>query len=214
MNQTDSDIREKLGFYFITDDNAGSFSPVDQAAAALHAGAGIVQYRNKSFTLDRFEEVVAVQRLCKKHHALFIVNDNVLLAKATGADGIHIGQEDGLPEVARSIMGPSAIVGLSVSSLQELEQSNLGPCDYIGSGPVFATDTKKDAKAVSGLAGLKTIVKASPLPVVAIGGIGPENADACFKAGAIGVAVISCISRSEDPEKRALELARVIGRQC
>ncbi len=209
MNPTNHNITGRLGFYFITDDNAGSFSPAKQAAAAVRGGADMVQYRNKSFALDLYDEVIAVQQICRSHQVPFIVNDNVLLAKAVGADGVHLGQEDGSCEFARKILGPLAIIGLSVSSLQELEQSDLAPCDYVGTGPVFATDTKKDAKAVQGLAGLKAVVDASPIPAVAIGGITPENAGSCFEAGASGVAVISCISRSKDPFKSALHLAKI-----
>jgi thiamine-phosphate pyrophosphorylase len=137
-----------------------------------------------------------------------MINDNVLLAKAIGADGVHVGQEDAPPRLVRRIMGPQAIVGVSVSTMAELEQTDLAFCDYIGSGPTFATDTKTDAKPVHGLAGLRDIVNLSPVPTVAIGGITPSNAMDCFAHGAAGVAVISCITRADDPVATAAAMAR------
>jgi thiamine-phosphate pyrophosphorylase len=108
-------------------------------------------------------------------------------------------------------MGRRAVVGVSVSSMTELEHTDLAFCDYIGTGPTFATDTKADAKAVQGLAGLRDIVNRSPIPAVAIGGIGPANASDCFAHGAAGVAVISCITRADFPEKAAAAMAAACG---
>lgn len=205
------DIRDALRFYFITDDGVDGFTALDQVRVAIEAGATIIQYRNKSFFLDAFEEVAAIGRLCRDNRLPFIVNDHVLLAKAVGADGVHVGQEDALPRLARRVMGPQAIVGVSVSTLAELEHTELAFCDYIGTGPIFATDTKADAKAAHGLSGLRDIVNRSPVPAVAIGGIGPSNALDCFAHGAAGVAVISCITRSTDPVETAAAMAVVCG---
>lgn len=201
------DLRDALRFYFITDDGVDGFSARDQARVAIEAGATIVQYRNKAFSLSAFEEVEAIARLCRDKHLPFIVNDSVLLAKAAGADGVHVGQEDALPRLARRVMGPRAIVGVSVSTLAELECTDLAFCDYIGIGPTFPTGTKPDAKAPHGLSGLRDIVNRSPVPAVAIGGIGPTNALDCFAHGAAGVAVISCITRASDPVQAAAAMA-------
>jgi thiamine-phosphate diphosphorylase len=208
---TPDHIRDALRFYFITDDGVDGFTARDQVRVAIEAGATMVQYRNKSFTLEAFEEVMAIGRLCREKRLPFVVNDNVLLARAVGADGIHVGQEDALPRLARLVMGPRAIVGVSVSSMEELENTDLAFCDYIGTGPTFPTDTKTDAKAAHGLAGLRDIVNRSPVPAVAIGGIGPANALDCFAHGAAGVAVISCITRSPDPVEAAAAMAAVCG---
>jgi thiamine-phosphate pyrophosphorylase len=205
------ELRDALRFYFITDDGVDGFGARDQARVAIEAGATMVQYRNKSFSLDAFEEVEAIARLCRDSHLPFVVNDSVLLAKAVGADGVHVGQEDALPRLARRVMGPGAIVGVSVSTMAELERTDLAFCDYIGTGPTFSTDTKTDAKAPHGLSGLRDIVNRSPVPAVAIGGIGPANALDCFAHGAAGVAVISCITRSSDPVKTAAAMAAVCG---
>ena len=200
-------LREALRFYFITDAAAKGFGMLDQVRLAIHAGAGMVQYRHKSFSLNDFEEAEAIARCCRDLHVPLVVNDNVLLARAVGADGVHVGQDDAAPQLVRRVMGPHAIVGVSVSTLVELSGTDLAPCDYIGTGPTFPTGTKVDAKAAHGLAGLREMVAHSPLPAVAIGGIGPHNADDCFACGASGVAVISCITRAADPDAAAAAMA-------
>ncbi len=200
-------LREALRFYFITDDAVKGVGMQDQVRLAVDAGAGMVQYRRKSFSLDDFAEVEAIARCCRAFRVPLVVNDNVLLAKAVGADGVHVGQDDAAPQLARRVMGPHAIVGVSVSTLAELEGTDLTPCDYIGAGPTFPTGTKVDAKPAHGLAGLQEMVARSPLPVVAIGGIGPHNAADCLASGAAGVAVISCITRADDPAAAAAAMA-------
>ena len=205
------DIRYVLRFYFITDDGVDGFPGLDQVRLAVEAGATMVQYRNKAFRLEDFDEVAAIGRHCRENRVPFIVNDNVLLARAVGADGVHVGQDDASPRLARRIMGPQAIVGVSVSTMAELEHTDLAFCDYIGTGPTFPTGTKVDAKAAHGLSGLRDIVNRSPVPAVAIGGIGPANALDCFAHGAAGVAVISCITRSDDPAESAGAMAAACG---
>jgi thiamine-phosphate diphosphorylase len=205
------DIRDALRFYFITDDRVDGFPALDQVRVAIEAGATMVQYRDKSFSLDAFEAVEAIGRICRENRVPFIVNDNVLLARAVGADGVHVGQDDASPRLARRVVGPKAIVGVSVSTMAELERTDLAFCDYIGTGPTFPTVTKADAKAAHGLSGLRDIVNRSPVPAVAIGGIGPANAMDCFAHGAAGVAVISCITRSSDPFEAAAAMAAACG---
>jgi thiamin-phosphate kinase len=199
-----------LKFYFITDDGA-ALPVIDQVKAAILGGATIVQYRRKSFSAKYFEEASAVRVLCRANRVPFIINDNLLLARALDADGVHVGQEDESPAEARRIMGRNAIIGVSVSTLAELEKTDLGPCDYIGAGPVFATSTKKDVKPVIGPDGLARVVRAAGIPVVAIGGINAANAASCFEAGAVGVAVISCVTRSAQPIESASQLADSCG---
>ena len=200
-------LRTALRFYFITDDQAPGLAPVDQVRAALKGGATFIQYRRKHFSAADFAEAAAIRDLCRVNQVPFVVNDHLLLAKALDADGVHLGQDDETPAVARQVLGPRAIVGLSVSDLDELARTDLAPCDYVGSGPVFATGTKSDAKAVRGLSGLREIVDAVSLPVVAIGGIDAERAPDCLKQGAAGVAVISAVSRAANPEAAAVRLA-------
>ncbi len=202
--------KDALRFYFITDDGTDALCPLDQVRVAIDAGATIVQYRDKSFELDAFEAVVAIRHHCRERRVPFVINDNVLLAKAVDADGVHVGQDDTPARQARLVMGPRAIIGVSVSTMNELERTDLSDCDYIGTGPVFPTGTKLDAKPDLGLASFREVVERSPLPVVAIGGINPGNAGACFAHGATGVAVISCITRAQDPAGAARDMAAAI----
>ncbi len=197
-------------FYFIVDPDAAL--PMErQVEIAIMAGATMVQYRNKHFTPHDFETLSAVRRLCRINRVSFVINDDIMLARAVDADGVHLGQSDEEHALARRILGRYAIVGASVSTLDELSKTDLSSCDYIGTGPVFSTATKTDASPVIGPGGLEAVVRQSPLPVVAIGGINADNAGPCFSAGAAGVAVISTISRAADPLGNALSLGTVCG---
>jgi len=200
------DLKKALRFYFITDDKAPAIEPLAQAKIAIKAGATIVQYRNKSFSSGFYREAEEIRDLCKCNGVLFIVNDNVLLAKALSADGVHLGQDDESPAVARKILGTEAVIGISVSNSDELRRTGLSDCDYIGTGPVFATVTKEDAKKVIGLSGLQSVAEKVSLPVVAIGGITAQTAQSCFLHKAAGIAVISSISRASDPLQAALKI--------
>ena len=208
---TPDEILNALRFYFITDDAMVALPPAEQVRVAIDAGASMIQYRNKTFTLDDYDEVEGIGRACRQARVPFVVNDHVLLARAIGADGVHVGQDDTPPRLARGIMGPEAIVGVSIASMDELERTDLAFCDYIGCGPTFPTDTKADTKAVHGLSGLRDLVDRSPLPAVAIGGIDPANTPDCFAHGAAGVAVISCITRADDPVAAAAAMAAACG---
>ncbi|WP_051284031.1 thiamine phosphate synthase [Desulforegula conservatrix] len=202
--------KEILRFYFITDE-AASLPVADQIKAAIDGGATIIQYRNKSGAISRYKEALEAAIICKKRGVFFIINDDVLLAKAVGADGVHIGQNDDPPDVVREIMGEDAIIGISVSSLLEYKKTEIEYCDYLGAGPVFPTGTKTDASPAIGCSGLAAICEVSPLPVVAIGGITPEKAKQCIENGACGVCMISAISRAEDPLKAAFEFGSALG---
>jgi thiamin-phosphate kinase len=204
-------LKKTLRFYFITDDSAPKCSPLEQVKIAIQAGATIIQYRKKSFSSPFFDELRAIRDVCKCNLVPLIVNDNVLLAKAVMADGVHLGQEDEDPLFARNILGNQAIIGMSISNLDELGNTDLSHCDYIGTGPVFSTQTKSDAKKVIGPSGMESVVDASPVPVVAIGGIDHTNATSCFNQGATGIAVISYISRADNPTENAQRLAKACG---
>jgi thiamine-phosphate diphosphorylase len=200
----------QLRYYFITDDGKIACSPIEQVRIALNAGADMIQYRNKGFHLGFFQEVAAIHALCRQWEVPLVINDNILLAKAVQAEGVHLGQGDDSPLLARQVLGSGVIVGLTVPTLEALERSPLEGCDYIGHGPVFGTSTKADAKPRCGLESLKAMAACAPKPVVAIGGITAANAGACFQNGAAGVAVISAITRSSDPAAAAHQLAVAI----
>ncbi|MFO7861232.1 MAG: thiamine-phosphate kinase [Desulfosalsimonas sp.] len=203
--------RIDLRFYFITDDGASGPGPLEQAKIAIAAGATVVQYRNKAFSAPDFNEAEAIAHFCAIHGVPFIVNDDMILARALGADGVHLGQQDADPALARQILGPAAIVGVSVADLEELSRTDTAQCDYLGTGPVFATGTKADAGDAIGLGGLAEVARQSGLPVVAIGGIFPESVGACMESGADGVAVISAITRADDPAAAAARFAAASG---
>jgi thiamine-phosphate pyrophosphorylase len=206
-----TDIRSLLRFYFITDDGPSPWAPVDQARAALFGGATLVQYRNKGFRTNHMDEVRAILHLCHRYGVPFLVNDNIALARTVGADGVHLGQDDAPPARARQVLGAAAIIGITISNQTELDRTDLSGCDYAGSGPVFATGTKADAKPVRGLDGLRRMVDRISLPVVAIGGICADNAARCLEQGAAGVAVISAVSRADEPRMQAFRLAKAVG---
>ncbi len=203
-------LKKALRFYFITDDNPAAGNPLEQTRIALQAGVTMVQYRCKTFEPRHYPEAEAIRTLCRCNAVPFIVNDDIVLAKALGADGVHVGQTDDSPARARVVLGDQAIIGVSVSNMDELRCTDLTWCDYIGTGPVFATKTKADAKTVLGPVGMGKIAQAAPLPLAAIGGIDHTNARNCFEHGAAGVAVISSITRADHPKKAAL----MLGRQC
>lgn len=131
-----------------------------------------------------------------------LIDDHIDIALISKADGVHVGQEDLPANEARDILGPDAIIGLSVGNLLELETVT-DAVDYLGVGPVFSTSTKKDAGSSIGIDGLKTVVEKTFLPVVAIGGINKSNASACIQAGAKGVAVVSAICGSDNVQMAA-----------
>ncbi|MFP4571822.1 MAG: thiamine-phosphate kinase [Desulfobacterales bacterium] len=202
-----------LRFYFITDDSVPGLSALRQVQIAVAQGATAVQYRNKAFSLQDLPEVLEIRAFCLLNRVCFVINDDILLARAVEADGVHLGQEDADAALARKILGDEAVIGISVSNMQELDGTDLSPCDYIGTGPVFATGTKADAKPVIGTVGLADVVVRAPLPVVAIGGIAPDNVHECIKAGASGVAVISAVTRADDPAAAAGRFAAACGLQ-
>ena len=137
------------------------------------------------------------------------INDRLDVALAVGADGVHLGQEDMPYKTARQLMGPKAIIGLSVETWEDVEQAQELDCDYLGVSPVFATPTKQDTKAPWGLEGLAKIRAFSRHSLVGIGGIHKGNAEAVVMAGADSIAVISAICASPDPFKSARELNQV-----
>ncbi|WP_027824568.1 thiamine phosphate synthase [Laribacter hongkongensis] len=179
--------------------------------AAMAGGAGVVQLRAPQWKKRQWLDAArALQPLCRQDGAVFVVNDQVDVALAVGADGVHVGQQDLPVAVVRELMGPQALIGLSVNHAGQL--AAVPPeADYLGLGPVFATSTKKDAAPVLGLAQLAGLAAATSLPTVGIGGIAPANAGAVFAAGVDGVAVVSAICTAADPAAVTRELYALKG---
>ncbi|MDA8346676.1 MAG: thiamine phosphate synthase [Thermaerobacter sp.] len=178
--------------------------------AAIAGGVTLVQLREKALPDG---EVYAVgKELCSLVHscgALFCVNDRVDLALALDADGAHVGQGDLPAEAARRILGPNRFLGLSCHDSAQTRAAR--EVDYLGFGPIFATPSKDDAEAPTGVGQLRAAVSAASLPVVAIGGIGPVTAPNLVDSGIAGIAVISAILGAEDPRAAATELRRAVG---
>ncbi|MBY2924855.1 thiamine phosphate synthase [Rhizobium leguminosarum] len=184
---------------------------VETARLAVAGGATMVQLRDKhAGTIRMIETGRALKQALAGTGALLIVNDDVEAAIAIGADGLHIGQEDMDAMRARAMVGPEMILGLSVES--EALASAVDPdlVDYTGVGPVFATPTKADHKQPIGFDGLARLVKASPVPSVAIGGLKADHVAQVFAAGAKGLAVVSAICGTPDPEAATRRIAAEI----
>lgn len=158
-----------------------------------------MQLRDKSAsTLKLVEQASTLRDLCREHDALFLVNDRVDVALAVDADGVHLGQEDMPLALARKLMGPSSVIGVSVRTCTEAKAAEAGGADYIAANMVFPTETKTDLPAPLGLAEVARLADATGLPLVAIGGINESNFRQVLKAGADGVAVVSAIMAAED----------------
>jgi thiamine-phosphate pyrophosphorylase len=192
----------------ITDE---AYCPVTLAREALNGGAAMIQLRHKSASGSQlFTWALAIRNLCREYHALFIINDRVDIALASEADGVHLGQDDLPAAAARKLLGNTRIIGVSVSSPEEAVQAEKDGADYIGFGHVYPTVSKLKEHPPLGPENLQKTVQSISLPVVAIGGISIENAPILISRGASGVAVISAVSRAENPSKAAFELMRAL----
>lgn len=192
----------------ITDE---AYCPVTLAREALNGGAAMIQLRHKSASGSQlFTWALAIRNLCREYHALFIINDRVDIALACEADGVHLGQDDLPAAAARKLLGNTRIIGVSVSSPEEAVQAEKDGADYIGFGHVYPTVSKLKEHPPLGPENLQKTVQSISLPVVAIGGISIENAPILISRGASGVAVISAVSRAENPSKAAFELMRAL----
>ncbi|MFQ5802041.1 MAG: thiamine phosphate synthase [Candidatus Methylomirabilales bacterium] len=183
----------------ITDEKLSGLRHREVAEQALQGGAPMIQLRDKGRDLRYlYEEAADMQRLCRKHGALFIMNDRLDLALAVEADGVHLGQEDLPPRLARPLLRSGMILGISTHSVEEAQEAEAAGADYIGFGPVFPTGTKTGIRPVVGLDGIRKVRAAVQVPVLAIGGITLERVPGVMDAGADGVAVISAIVASGD----------------
>lgn len=190
-----------IGAVYVVTDPSAAINVLDQIRAAAAGGAWAVQLRDKTMTTPAFCDLAreALTILRPTGVKLFI-NDHVDVAIAVGADGLHIGQSDGHPERVRDRIGGQMMLGLSIETLEQCRTIPAAAAlTYIGAGPVRATATKPDHAAPIGMEGLRDIVRAAPCPVIAIGGIGAGDAAATKAAGAIGMAVVSAVTRAADP---------------
>lgn len=188
------------------------FSHVEIARLAAEGGGDVIQFRQKQgATRDLIQAATELQEVCRRFNACFVVNDRIDVALASNADGVHLGQSDFPVHMARELLGKGKIIGGSASTIEEALSCEEQGADYIGFGPVFGTTSKEDAGPVSGLDMLKEVAAAVSIPVIAIGGISAENAQAVMEAHAHGIAVISSVCCQEDPlgaTKRLVEIVK------
>lgn len=200
------------GVYLVTDRTLSLGRPLDEVVLqAVRGGVSTVQLREKDISTRLFiEEAARIKRLLAPYGVPLIINDRVDVALAVGADGVHIGQEDMPYPLARKLLGPGAIIGLSVETVDQVREAEGFDVDYLGVSPVFATPTKPDAAPAWGLEGLGRARQLSHHPLVAIGGMNAVNADAVIRAGADGIAVVSAICSADDPRQAAEDLVHIV----
>lgn len=199
--------KEMLLLYAVTDRTwTTSQTLYQQVESAIKGGVTCVQLREKDLSEDLFlKEALEIKTLCNAYHIPFIINDNVEIALACHADGIHVGQTDMDFEKVRSIIGHHKILGVSVQTIEQAILAQKLGADYLGVGAVFSTSTKQDATPVS-YETLKAICNAVSIPVVAIGGICKQNLLQLTGSGIDGVALISAIFASKDIQTECIQL--------
>lgn len=203
--------REQLRLYAVTDrawaaDEAALFRQIEDA---IDGGASIVQLREKHLDPASFlAEAERFTALCRRKGALSIINDNVDIALRSGADGVHIGQEDLAAGDARRILGPGKIIGVSAHSVEEALRAQAAGADYLGVGAAFATGTKADARPITRET-IRAVTAAVDIPAVAIGGITRENILELKGCGLAGAAVVSALFAQRDVKAAAAELRQL-----
>ena len=199
--------REQLKLYAVTDRTwLGNETLYEQVEKALKGGVTLVQLREKELDEETFEkEGRELLELCHRYHVPLIINDNVALAKKINADGVHIGQSDMAMQHARELLGADKIIGVTAKTVEQAKAAQAAGADYLGSGAVFGTSTKADAKPME-LALFQKICESVEIPVVAIGGISGDNVLQLKGKKMAGIAVVSGIFACEDIEKGTAEL--------
>ena len=178
---------------------------------AVEGGVTVVQLREKGIEYDEFKRVgEGLLRLLRPRGVPLIINDSIEVAKAIGAEGVHVGQGDVDIALAREVLGEDAVIGLSVETLDQGESANGLDVDYIAASPVFGTATKLDVGIPFGVEGVEQLCALSRHPVVGIGGIHEDNLVDVMSKGLNGVAVVSAIFGTEDPMLAARNLRRII----
>lgn len=185
----------------------------DQVEAAIRGGATLIQLREKELPFDAFlDEAIEMKALCERCNVPLIINDNVEIALRSGADGVHVGQDDMRAEDIRKMAGRNLIVGVTAKTVEQALDAQAAGADYLGSGAVFGSTTKTNARPMTRET-LSAICAAVDIPVVAIGGINRDNISELRGTGISGVAVVSGIFAAEDIEAECrllLDLAREV----
>ncbi len=198
------------GLYAVTPEMTDSIALISKVDAALRGGARVIQYRSKAIAESlRRTQAGELARLCRTWNALFIVNDDVALAREVDADGVHLGKDDGGVLAARSMLGPGKLIGVSCyNEIRRAREAQSQGADYVAFGSFFSSSTKPDA-IPTGAELLQIATLEIRLPVVAIGGINENNAAVLIAAGADAVAVVSALFDAIDVEAQARRFARL-----
>lgn len=199
--------RQNMLLYAVTDRSwVGKQTLYQQIELALKGGCTLLQLREKNLPFEElFKEAKKIKQLAHAYNVPLIINDNVDIALACDADGVHIGQEDMNAREARKKLGPSKIIGVTAKTVEQAVNAQKAGADYLGSGAIFGSHTKKNAKPMT-KALLTDICHAVDIPVVAIGGINKGNVQDLVNTGISGIAVVSGIFAAEDIEKETRQL--------
>jgi thiamine-phosphate pyrophosphorylase len=211
MTLSPEQLASRLKLHVLTDREwSRGRSMLAVAEAAIAGGATVIQLRDKTASTRLLvEEGLALRELTRKHGALLIVNDRIDVALAIEADGAHMGQDDMPGTLARQLLGPDRILGISAGNMDEAMTALAAGADYLGVGPIFATQGKADAGAPIGTQFLGELSSHYATPLVAIGGINRANAREVIAAGAAGVAVITAVVNAEDIVAAARSLSEM-----
>ena len=211
MNKTD------LKLYAITDRQWLHKARLSEhVKLAIEGGATMIQIRDKDILStdsdaglkDEYSEALEIKRICHEHKVPLIINDNVQFAIDIAADGVHLGQDDMNPAEARKLLGTDKIIGVTAKTVEQAKKAQADGADYLGSGAVFGSTTKLNAKPMTKKL-LREITAAVDIPVVAIGGINADNASTLNGTGIAGIAVVGAIFASADIKGAARELAEI-----
>lgn len=211
MKNKKEDLRKALCLYAITDKTwLNGRTLYEQVEEALQGGVTMLQFRDKQGSKrGLFTEAMALKQLCARYQVPFIINDDVALAKEVDADGVHVGQQDMEAAKAREFLGPDKIIGVSARTPEQALAAQEQGADYLGTGAVFATGTKKDASVI-GVARLKEVCESVTIPVVAIGGITKDHLAVFSGSGISGVAVVSAVFAQPDIVSAVKELKQKV----
>ncbi len=205
-------MKNALKLYLVTDRGLSLGRPLQEIVkGAVEGGATMVQLREKDAPTGEFIDLaLRLKEILKPYNVPLIINDRVDVALAVDAEGVHIGQSDMPYQLARKLLGPDKIIGLSVENMEDLLKANELDVDYVGISPVYGTPTKTDTAAPFGLEGLKEAVRLSVHPTVAIGGMNRETAADVMATGCDGIAVVSAISSAQNIKGAAQELKEIV----
>lgn len=200
-------------FYLIIgSENCTHHSLTDIVAMGIAHGVNLVQLREKNASTEEFVQIgKKIQPLLHAKNIPLIINDDIKAAKILNADGVHVGQHDTAYQIARDCLGSNKIIGLSIENAAQVATiKKYNDLDYIGVGPIFSTNTKKDAAPALGTNGLKAICQLTDVPIFAIGGIDLSNIDDVMQTGIQGAAIVSAICGAKDPATICASLEKKI----